>query len=295
MRLFVTAVLASSILLGAPSASVADDLDVVRVRKLDGSVVPGFVLEKRDEGLLVRTGEGDLFIPWVEIGEVEHIESPVEPSTDAIHEEPQPTPRQPTPPPALRYDTAQELRSHPAWAAYDSRRMRLVNKDGRAIGPARLGFPSRDFRRDDDRRFHAQLGSRIIDVPEFLELAQSDELMIRWERQIDKAETKAEAGSAFLVVSGSLAAVGWPLAIAGANNGDFTAAFVGPGLIGWSVATTVIAGLLHKSGFGRLRELTGPNLEEFIDRPDAWPHVQDHNAGVRAETGLPESEQADAQ
>jgi|GEM_PF-2802307 len=275
-----------------PPAASAGDLEVVRVRKADGSVVPGFILEKRDDGVLLRGADGDVFIPFSEIQEIERVDSPIE----AAPPEPAPAP---APPPRTTsrvqlVEPGEVFLSHPGWNAYAKTRIVLVDKRGRAVGPAYLGFSSRDFGRDDDEDYYALKAGRHLTIPEFVELAGDEKLMDRYDRQLEKARVKADFGWGFVALSGSLGVFGWPLAIGGISTGTLEASYVGPGLIGWSVATLVIAGFLHKSGYGRLRELRGTQFEEFVDRRDAWPHVQSHNSAARRESGLPDDEEADS-
>jgi len=291
---FVSLFLAALALsLSAPAAASADDLEVVRVRKADGSVVPGFILEKRDDGILVRGADGDVFIPFSEIEEVEQVSSPIE-SAPAPEAAPPPPPSSRAPQPHL-VDPADVFLSHPGWNAYERTRIVLVDKRGRMIGPAYLGFSSRDFGRDDDEDYYALRGGRHLSLPEFVEISGSDDLADKFDHQLEKARIKTDFGWGFLALSGSLGVFGWPLAIGGASTGDLEASFIGPGLIGWSVGTLVIAGILHKSGYGRLKELRGTQFEEFVDRRDLWPHVQEHNGVARRAAGLPDDEEADAQ
>jgi hypothetical protein len=269
----------------APTAQ-ADDLEVVRVQKTDGSVVPGFILEKQDDGILVRSADGDVFIPWTDIEAIEHISSPVEPTAPPV----QSTPIYGFDAPL---DRVGRLRLHPAWDAYAAERIRLVDKRGRPIGPASLGYSSRDFGRHDDDRFHAVVAGDYLTIPEFVHLSRSDVLLELYERQHDKAQRKVDVGFGFLALSGGLGVVGFPLAIGGGSAGDATALFIGPGLIGWSIATLVIAASFHRSAFGRISELRDVDLEELIDRPEAWQYVQEHNRPLRQENGLPNTEEVD--
>jgi hypothetical protein len=168
-----------------------------------------------------------------------------------------------------------------------------VDKRGRFIGPSRLGYPGRDFGRNDDDRYHAVQHGDYLTIPEFVQLSRSDSLLQRWERRVDSAQRKADFGFGLLALSGSLGAIGFPVAIGGGSAGDANATLIAPGLIGWSIATAVMAASLHKSAYGRLKELKDIDLEEFLDRPDAWPHVQDHNGRLRRENGVPDEEEAD--
>ena len=279
-------------LVAVPAAS-AEDLEVVRVLKLDGGVVPGFILEKRPDGLLLRSAEGDVFVPWTEIDEVEHVGTPAEPLPEVDLEGPPPDSAGGAPNDLVPSVDDLVPRDGAAWEAYQKTRIRLVDQQGRPIGPASLGYSLRDFGRNDDDRYHAIRGGEHLTIPEFVELSRSEELLLRYEKQLDKAQVKVDAGFGFLAVSGGLGAVGIPLAVGGGSAGDFNAILVAPGLIGWSVATLVIAASLHKSGFGRLAQLEDVDMERFIDRPDAWPHVQTHNATEREANAIPGGEAAD--
>ena len=268
---------------------------MVRVSRVDGSVVPGFVLETRDDGLLVRSGDADLFIPWVEIDEVVHVESPVEPSEDTSLEE------VPASPQSIRGEGPKALPSKgdaptasPDRQAYEASRIRLIDKRGRVVGPDRLGYRDRDFGKDAGRRFHATKDGRHLSLPEFVEFSGSTELLEDYERRLDDARGRVAGGFAILGLSASLASVGWPLALGGTATGDPFPLFSGPGFVGWSIATAIIAASVQADAQRRLRKLRKTDLRVLMDRPEAWPHVQSYNSALRKETGVPDHEDADS-
>lgn len=289
MRRLLLFLVTSAFVFATPTLASADDLEVVRVHRADGSVVPGFIVEKRVDGILVRGADGDVFIGFDEIDEIEYIASPVE--AEMV---PRPTVR--THPPAVHLaDPADVYLQHPSWGSYAKSRLVMTDRRGDRIGPAVLGFSSRDFGRDDNRPYRILVAGQAISLEEFVDLAGSHELMRKYDIKLEKAQVAVDFGWGLVMASVTMGGFGWPLAIGGASAGQSEPAFVGPGLIGWSVFTLVMSAVLHKRGYANMKRLSGTDFYKFVDRRDAWPHVQNYNSGIRQELGIPDDEEADAQ
>lgn len=179
---------------------------------------------------------------------------------------------------AQDFDT--DNKSGGSLALFEQQRLLLLDHRGKAIGPTELGYPSRDFGVLNTQRYHAVRAGELryrLSFVDFLELTQHSELQSRWEAAHLRFDGQRRGGLALIVVGASLALAG---IVAGSivyatNDQSFR---FGLPLLFSSSAGFLAGGISVRLGAERRkRELDDHNLDDLMNRDEAWEAVGAYN------------------
>ncbi len=262
------------------------------VRLADGEVVSGVLAGRTEEALSVLIGAEERVLPLSDIVQV--VSGSLTEGAQDLE----------VAPPKVEVETLepQEFRAHfaeqAAFAEYERRRLQMVDRQGRWIGPMRLGFPKYQFGEHNRSRHHVVfLGDPELrlDLPDLIEEIGDTKLREHWDREMQATLERRTGGLALLGVGAGItlgsivvasvavdqdnAAVGLPV----------TALMLSNGLIALlSGAAAVDISRRHAA------ELRSYRLDAAFTREALWPAVEGYNNELRDELGLPTDSRLDA-
>jgi hypothetical protein len=284
--------------LSASAAAAQEPQLWVVLRKTDGTTLSGTLISQGADGIRLRSGDLELLVPLSEISELASgtLDADTASGEPAPAAAPPPFPGYGAPPPPA-YDP-EPWRKSPAFLEYQRRRLQLVDKRGRAIGPWELGFPERDFDEANDQRFYAVVAGdprKRLSFGEFLELADHDGLRELWEEQLRLARAKTTTGAIVAGVSAALLIPAIAIPAATLETGwEDQAVYPMTALCwGFSIGGQIAGIWTLGSGLRWQGRLHGSRLDYVWDRDEAWEGVAPYNAELRGELGLPDEPEMD--
>jgi len=259
----------------------------------DGTEVGGYVLSVPEDGVLLRSELGELFLSH---GEIEEVSEPLARSLVRPYEVSG----------SRRFDPSlnEAGRWRRRWIRtvvyrdYLESRLQLTDSRRRWVGPVSLGYRQDLLSRRDEQAFFALrpgLPREPLTVREFLSTAGDAELALAvgtWER---RALTQMRMGAVCLVAATALVVLGSGLNYAGSPDGlGMGGEAYGAPVLGLAIGGFVAGTALAIRGTREYDMLAENDLSIVMSRSQAWKRVRRHNGELRSELGLPDDERLDA-
>ncbi|MEE2830604.1 MAG: hypothetical protein VX498_15560 [Myxococcota bacterium] len=170
--------------------------------------------------------------------------------------------------------------SNTAMLSFEAKRLLLLDSRGQAIGPATLGFEPEDFTLFKEQRFHAVRAGEVryrLDAEEFLELTRDPALQKRWEQAQARLERRKRGSVALIAIGAGLAATGLVAGSAAFAMNDRSVAPALPFVFSGSAAFLVSGTAVNTVTRQRQRQLNDHDLEDLMDRDEAWRASGNYN------------------